>query len=129
MGKVYSWQDVEARRIPQLTDFPLVIDHMREVFKKEKSILGGLVCGSVLRGDHNRRSDVNCVVVYDTKLEREAMKVLQGISSFAANVHVPVGFVLCDTYTASTRFHHLGPAFRIHLQTAIAGKVFSLSSA
>ena len=119
MGKVYAWEDVEARRIPRLEDFPVVIDHMREVFKKEKSILGGLICGSVLRGDHNCRSDIDCVVVYETKLEREAMEVLQGVSAFAGNMYVPVGFVPCDIYTASTRFHHIGPAFRIHLQMAI----------
>lgn len=121
MGKVYAWDDVEAQRIPHLDEFPVVINQMRNVFEREESILGALVCGSVLRGDHTRRSDIDCVVIYDTCYEREAMYNLQELSMFAGKKYVPLGIVPCDSYTASTRFHHLGPAFRVHLQTAIAG--------
>ncbi len=119
MGRVFSWPDIEAGQIPKITDFPVVVRHIRKVIEAEDSIAGALLCGSVLRGDHNCRSDIDCVVIYNTKSERRAMEVLQGITEFASKRYVPVGFVPCDSSTVLTRFHHLGPAFCIHLQTAI----------
>lgn len=124
MGKVYSWPDIKAHRVPHRRSFPVVVRQVRKAFQEEDAILGGLVCGSVVRGDHTRRSDLDVVVVYNAGVEQRVMKLLQQLTALAGERHVPLEFVPCDSRTAATRFHDFGPAFRTHLAaSAVRGGI------
>ncbi|MFA6525831.1 MAG: nucleotidyltransferase domain-containing protein [Candidatus Buchananbacteria bacterium] len=65
MGKVFSWEDIAGKRVPELSSFDDLADIMKAEIIGNKDIHGGLLFGSVLWGCHNRRSDLDFLVVYD----------------------------------------------------------------
>ncbi|MEK7109432.1 MAG: nucleotidyltransferase domain-containing protein [Patescibacteria group bacterium] len=121
MGKVFTWPQVKARHVPGPNSFTVVLDRLRVVLAREPSVLGAGVCGSIVRGDSNRRSDIDCVVIFDANRRREAYEVMQGLSVFARDHHVPLTFIQSDTRLMSTRMHHFGPSFVEHMAFSMQG--------
>jgi predicted nucleotidyltransferase len=119
VGKIFTWGEIVHNQIPSLSDFPQVIAEVRRTAETERSLVSVLVCGSVIRGDHTVRSDIDCFVLYDHKCQNEAFAWMQKMSAIADLVHVPLSFIPCDTLIARTRMHHVGPSFAQHLQKSI----------
>lgn len=92
---------------------------LREELSIEPAVVSALLFGSVVRGDFNIRSDIDCVVIYTTGQETWAMEAMHKIARMAHALYVPINFTPCDTVLATTRLHHLGMSFVRHLQTAI----------
>ncbi len=128
MGTVFTWDEINNGRVPQLESFPKIVDLLRSRLHQDSSILAATICGSVARGDFNRRSDVDCVVVYSTDHEKKALDLLRTLSREAAALYVPINFIPCDNVVGGTPFHHLGPSFAAHVEAsheagAIKGRV------
>lgn len=119
MGQVLSWESVSCGHVPKLEDFPWVIKEVREVIARDISIIGALVCGSVTRGDHNLRSDIDLFVLYDHTRQHEAFRIMQASSFLAASRCVPLTCIPCDDLIAQTRMHHVGGSFLRHLERSI----------
>ncbi len=119
MGQVFTWDSIQAGRIPKQESFHRVASMLREALSKNPAIISALLFGSVVRGDFNIRSDIDCVVIYDTRQETWAMLELHDIDQIAYELHVPINFTPCDTVLAKTRLHHLGVSFVRHLQASI----------
>lgn len=119
MGQVFTWEDVSKGQIPKLESFHRMTEAIRERFVREPSIVTALLFGSVVRGDFNIRSDIDCVVIYDRQREMVAMDVMHQADAAARALHVPLSLTTCDTVLARTRLHTFGTAFIRHLQAAI----------
>jgi predicted nucleotidyltransferase len=119
MGQVFTWDAVRRGHVPQLESFDRVIDSLRREITTVPSIVGAIVCGSVTRGDHTVRSDIDCFVLYDHRHDRAVFSYMQEASDHAAAQHVPLNFIPCDTLLAETRMHHIGISFAQHLQKSI----------
>ena len=120
MGAVFTWDEIQKKQVPELASFPVILKHLTHALKEENTVLAALVCGSVLRGDHTRRSDIDCVVIYETKNEMRAMSVMQKVSLFAKKSYVPINFIPCDSALAKSRMHMFGPSFMKHLVLSVA---------
>lgn len=118
MGRVFSWDDIVRGRVPQESDFPYMAQHVKTALEDAPGIVGGILCGSILYGNHTSRSDIDCVVVYDPTRWREVRSLLQYLRSAAANRYVPMEFIPIDASIAPTPLHSLGPSFGAHLQYA-----------
>jgi predicted nucleotidyltransferase len=121
MGQVFTWDAVRSGKIPTAQSFPIVAQKLREVLHAEPPVVFALLFGSVLRGDSNIRSDVDCLVIYEHDKEKQAMQTMHRLDTHAKLLHVPINFTPCDTTVARTRLHSLGSSFLWHLQTSIAG--------
>lgn len=119
MGQVFSWDAIYEGRIPKPKSFRHAAEVIRERFVHEPSIVCALLFGSVIRGDSNIRSDLDCAVIYETSKQAAAMEAMHEVGVMAHKLHVPINFTPCDTMLAGTRFHHLGVSFVTHLQAAI----------
>ncbi|MEK7157279.1 MAG: nucleotidyltransferase domain-containing protein [Patescibacteria group bacterium] len=119
MGQVFTWKEIVRKRVPQLGDFAIAIGEARSLFERKDVIVGAIVCGSVTRGDHNVRSDVDCFVLYDHEREHEAFTVIQTATSASAHRRVPLVCIPCDTLLSGTYMHHIGGSFLWHLQKAV----------
>lgn len=115
MGKVFSWEDVQQKHIPNLSSFDVIGDKLKEELSKHSFINGALMCGSFLKGDHNRRSDIDCVVLYDFNCRKEAVELFQKLNAFSESLYVPLELIPLDTELAGTPYHHLTSAFIDHL--------------
>ena len=119
MGQVFTWNAVRKGAIPRIEDFTTIAAYMRTRLAEEPAIESALLFGSVVRGDFDIRSDIDCVVLYNTAQEDAAMRLMQEIDRTACMSYVPINFTPCDTTIASTRLHHLGSSFIRHLQASI----------
>lgn len=119
MGQVFTWDSIQAGRVPKLESFHRVAADLRETLSNEPAVVSALLFGSVVRGDFNIRSDIDCVVLYETVVQNSAMGAMHHVDRMAHTLHVPIEFMPCDTVLAETRLHHLGTSFIRHLQAAI----------
>ncbi|MFC1732716.1 nucleotidyltransferase domain-containing protein [candidate division KSB1 bacterium] len=119
MGQVFTWDTIRSGKVPSLESFHIVSSNMIAGLSTEPSFVSVLLFGSVLRGDFNVRSDIDCAFLYEMKKEEAAMRVMHQIDKFARGLHVPINFTPCDTVLAGTRLHHLGTSFVKHLQTSV----------
>lgn len=118
MGKVFSWNEIEERKIPQPSDFTTIVSKIRQDLGATDGVVGGILCGSILWNSCNQRSDIDCVVVYDPAKRREVVGVLRGINQAAADHHVPAEMIPLDLHIARTPLHHIGLSFAVHLRYA-----------
>lgn len=102
MGKVFSWEEIVTGKIPKLENFSVVQEQIFLELEKCNEVIGGVVCGSVLRGDHNVRSDLDCLLVHDGKNVFRVIELLQDLDSFAKELFIPVEFILVDKRVAHT---------------------------
>src|SRR3989338_10115554 len=105
VGKVFSWDEVVGKRVPEMKDFKVVMEEIKERLEHVDSVTGAVICGSVTRDEHNRRSDIDCFVLHQIYSEQESLRAFQEIQQFAVERNVPVGFVALDTSIAETQFH------------------------
>lgn len=119
MGQVFTWGDVRLGRIPKMDDFKLVAEKIKATLSQEESVVAALLFGSVVRGDFNIRSDLDCLVIYETDKEWAVAEVIYKLDSEARALHVPINFTPSDTALAKTRLHHLGVTFLKHLESSI----------
>lgn len=119
MGQVFTWDALQRGHVPRLESFVEVVETLRRELSDVSSIPGALVCGSVVRGDHTIRSDIDCFVIYEEAQEHEAFEYMQQATAFAASKYVPLGFIPCDTLLAKTRMHHVGGSFLRHLEKSV----------
>ena len=119
MGKIFTWDEIRAGKIPTYESFNLVASTIRDSFLIEQSIVTALLFGSVVRGDSNQRSDIDCLVLYKTEHERLAIEAMHRVDRIAHSLHVPINFTPCDTILGKTRLHHVGSSFIRHLQASI----------
>lgn len=121
MGVVFTWREVRDGHVPQLEDFVRVRQMIQSGLKNNPYIVAGIICGSVLRDDHNVRSDVDCALLYrGGGYEVEALKRMQEIVVEAQKLCVPINFIPVDTATAASGMHHFGPSFLKHLAVSAA---------
>lgn len=124
MGKIFSWDEILNKRVPEMNSFSHIAKTIRERLEAIDSILGGIICGSVLKNSHTVRSDIDCLVVYEEKWHNLIVKALQDIYCSAARMHIPVGFIPVDLSVAKSSSHHISLSFAAHLdQSAMNGGV------
>ncbi len=119
MGQIFTWEAIRAGEVPKRESFDIVARQLRATLSVEPAVVSALLFGSVVRGDFNNRSDIDCLVLYKTESEKSAMAAMQSMDRIAHDFHVPINFTPCDTVLAQTRLHHLGVSFVQHLQASI----------
>jgi hypothetical protein len=116
MGNVFTVAQVRAGRIPDPAAFRIAERRLKQGILQEPAIIAAVVCGSVLRGDHNRRSDIDCAVLYDTTHAEQAIRFMQEEVRAGASTCTPINFIPVDTTLAQTRLHHFGRSFAHHVK-------------
>ncbi len=119
MGSVYTWESIREGRIPSPKSFKVAAEFIRSAIKQEPTIMVAVMCGSVLRGDHNRRSDIDCAVLYETRNERAAISAMQTIGQLVHDTHhIPLNWIPIDSDLARSDMHQMGSSFVHHIKLA-----------
>ncbi len=119
MGRVFTWDEIRRGLIPDRRDIEIVLSHVKQVIDHSQGILGAIICGSVGQNTWNRRSDIDCVILYDPRRVGEVMLALSGAKEFAKTKNVPVQFIPADLELAATHMHTLDPSFLHHLSLTV----------
>lgn len=118
MGSVFTAEEVERRHVPSVENFPNAIELLKKRLRADPAIIAALLLGSVVRGDFNRRSDIDCMAVYETSQEHQAQMTLQAVTWECKQMYVTINFIPCDSETAKSGMHHFGPGFVGHLENS-----------
>ncbi len=118
MGQVFTWEAIRDNDIPRIESFNEVIQLVKGSMAEQASILGAVACGSVIRGDHTIRSDLDCFVLYDVGQEHAAFTYMQKMAALAESRAVPLYFLPCDSWLAQIGMHHVGTSFQRHLRAS-----------
>lgn len=119
MGQVFTWDAVRRGHIPKPESFGRVAQLLRERLAAEPSVVCALMFGSVLRGDSNFRSDIDCIVLYELEDQDRALCAMRELDCAAKALFVPINFTPCDTVVAKTPHHAVSESFRWHLDTSV----------
>ena len=119
MGKIFTYEEIERRIVPKLDDLPKLANHIKARLTATKGIEGAVICGSVLSGNHTHRSDLDCVVVYDTAHTRLVRRVLGNLNGDAMRMNIPLEIIPTDIHLALRGDHSIGASFAKHLQASV----------
>ncbi len=118
MGTVFTLEDVERRRVPSTEDLQRAVELLKSRLRANPGIIAALLYGSVVRGDSDRRSDIDCVVVFDVNHTPRVHAALQEIIRGCAKMHIKTDFVVTDDLSVERSAHRIGPGFTNHLQNS-----------
>jgi predicted nucleotidyltransferase len=114
MGRVFRFSEIERREVPMAHDFKEGRQEIVSIVEQTDDIIGAIMCGSVLHGTANLRSDIDLVVYY--RPNPEAEKAISRMRYIAESRHLDLNIVPVDTEIAGTRFHTLQWGFLQHLE-------------
>ena len=118
MGRVFQYQEIKEGRVPTPADFEEGRKEIWRCLENCPDVVGAIVCGSLLHGTYNRRSDIDVVLYYnDTPA---AQSVITHLRRFGAQRSLEINLLPVDTIIAKTRFHTLGWGFLQHLSVSIS---------
>ncbi len=119
MGKVFTWDEIAEGVVPTLASFGAVVDQTRKILSREPSVLAAVLCGSVLWGKHTRRSDIDCVFIFESSKRRQTEEAIRELLAFAQKHAVPLELSPLDDVIAGTPVQHIGISFARHLRRAV----------
>lgn len=90
MGRVFTFEEIAAGRVPEVSDVLHVDAAARRALSRSPAVSGALVFGSTAHGGATRRSDVDLVAVFTSGHHREARALIASIEREALARHVPV---------------------------------------
>lgn len=122
MGKVFTPIEVENGRVPQIDDFGRLIALATKEVVENDDIIAGLHLGSSFKGCHNRRSDLDIMIVYRDEKQASVMARLYELQLAAKKVYVPLEMILVPSDLVHSPFHSINPIFAAHLRgSAVCG--------
>lgn len=119
MGRIFSWNEIEEKKIPQLQNFTNLVNQIRKELEILDGIIGGILFGSMLWNNHNQRSDIDCLLVYNPIAQKKVFKVLNYINKIASDFYIPLEIIPLDLRIIKTSLHHIGLSFADHLNYAV----------
>lgn len=119
MGRIFTPKEVELKLVPTLSDFTVFVNLLKWELAGCEGVIGALICGSVARGCHNVRSDVDCLVLYTPESEELIIRILADLYDAAKKMHIPLGIIRLSSDLASTKMHHISRGFADHMSKVV----------
>lgn len=112
MGYLFPFAQVREERIPERQAFEAVNRIVSERLMDCDGVVAFSPYGSVPRGDHTERSDLDYMVVSTKDRHGEVQLVLDGLVMAAREHHVPLAVRHHSTVQAMSGNHPFGPSYR-----------------
>jgi predicted nucleotidyltransferase len=119
MGKIFSYREVEGRLFPNFDDFHCLDRFLLKKLSECDKVIAGARLGSFLRGDHNVRSDYDCVILVKNSNDKEVLRIEWEINEFASCRAIPLEFIVVDLRLADSDMHTIENGFSRHIEWAV----------
>lgn len=117
MGRVFKYSQIQQKRVPTKADFFRGKTDIINTIEHTPDITGAIICGSLLHGTFNSRSDIDVVLYHlDTAQSRA---VIKGLRNRSADLNLDVNIVAVDPIIAQTRYHTISWGFLQHLKKSV----------
>jgi len=113
MGRIFSWEEIEHGKIPELKSFREVVEKVRKELAFNEKVETAILCGSALRDDLSITSDIDCVVIYN---DETVFLALKGLIAYAKALYVPLEIIPIDIRMIKMGIHSLNGSFLQHLK-------------
>ncbi len=113
MGLPYSWDAVVNGRVPNLVDFRVVGSRVLEALGNETFVVkSAAIFGSLPRGDFNRRSDIDLLIVVHNGKVPPARALVNNLRVEAwQDYHIPLSAHIVESREAWQGRHPFGRSF------------------
>jgi predicted nucleotidyltransferase len=115
LGQIFTWDNIASKEIPEPTNFLTLLSEIRRELTQHHAVVGAVICGSVIWQTHNRRSDLDIIVVYNPAQQKEAFTLFTDLNRRAKKLYIPLELMPIDANFVTTKFHHIGSLFGKHL--------------
>lgn len=117
MGRVFKYSQIQQKKVPTKEDFFRGKADIINTIEHTADIKGAIICGSLLHGTFNSRSDIDVVLYHlDTIQSRTVIKNLR---NRCADLNLDVNIVAVDPVIAKTRYHTISWGFLEHLRKSV----------
>lgn len=118
MGRIFSYEEITANQVPTARDFAAGRQDIIETVSSCEDILGAIMCGSIIHGTSNARSDIDVAFFYhETPAVATAMK---GLRARSLRRNLDLSLIPIEAEMAQTNFHAITASFRQHLEMMAA---------
>ncbi|HSX41268.1 MAG TPA: hypothetical protein VLF21_01325 [Candidatus Saccharimonadales bacterium] len=118
MGRVFSYEEIAASKIPTQQDFEAGRRDIIDTINSCSDVLGAIMCGSIIHGTSNVRSDIDVAFFYhETPAVTAAMK---GLRERSLERNLDLSLIPIEAEMAGTNFHAITTSFRQHLSMMAA---------
>lgn len=111
MGRVFTWDDVVQGRIPTLPCFITVRDRVIKTLGSDGGVHGAILLGSVIRGHHGVRSDIDVLVVIKEGHGSDVLIRLRSLVRMARMLFVPLEIIPVREELAKKGVHTITRSF------------------
>lgn len=118
MERVFTFPQIQAGCIPRLRDFVSLVDVIRRELDESSIVQGAIIHGSVFRGDHSIRSDVDVLMLSESRRDGEVADLQQLLQDEASSLAIPLRLIAVDAELAKAGDHRLPPMYLEHLARA-----------
>jgi predicted nucleotidyltransferase len=115
MGRVFSWDEINTGKVPNIENFPLVIEEIKKRLLSMPEIIGAAFCGSILNGAMTIRSDIDVVFVYAAAGQLQVIAEIQKLIAFSEKFHIPFEPIMVSDILARTPHNGFDRLFWEHL--------------
>lgn len=112
MGFLFPWVQIRKGRIPTREDLDCMRAIVMEAMQVLPDIVAASVYGSVLRGDHSSRSDLDVVIVCRNNRLLEVQALVDILSDQAVTRNIVMSVHLHRVSDARAGRHSFGPSYR-----------------
>ena len=116
MGFLYPWAATQKGRIPSPDAFDAVRQDIMKAMHRNSDVVAASVYGSVMRGDHTSRSDIDLAVVCRKDSIARVQRFVYGLCAKARVHHVVVSAHVHTVADAREGHHPFGPSYRVTMQ-------------
>ncbi len=116
MGRVFRFSEVVSGKTPSPSDFRVGKDDIVQTLTAATDVIGAILCGSVVHGGANLRSDIDVVVYHHDTAAFQA--AIGGLRRRCALSNLELSLVKIDPALAASRFHTISYGYYQHLVLA-----------
>ena len=117
MGRVFKYSQIVQKRVPTKGDFSAGRTDIINTIEHTADIKGAIICGSLLHGTFNSRSDIDVVLFHQDTIQSRS--VIKGLRNRCADLNLDVNIVAIDPVIAKTRYHTISWGFLQHLKKSV----------
>lgn len=117
MGFLYPWHMIREGQIPSRDDFDAVRKIIMKALHQNSDVVAASIYGSVMRGDHNVRSDLDLAVVCRNESIRRTQRFIERLRVNARKRHVVVCAHVHTVSEARAGHHPFGPSYLVTMRS------------
>ena len=118
--KVFTCEEIKQGRVPAVESFSTIAEYIKTKIIESPAIISACFLGSFHRGDYDRTSDIEVLVIYKKEKREQAFLLFQVLRDLAYKLSIPLDIISCaDDRAVFPRRHPFEVTFFTHIEQCV----------